>query len=45
MTIAYFPGCSAVSTGRELAESTEALMEALGLALVEIPDWNCWAST
>ncbi len=41
MTIAYFPGCSAASTGREFAESTEALCEALGLALVEIPDWNC----
>jgi heterodisulfide reductase subunit B2 len=45
MTVAYFPGCSAVSTGRELAESTEALMEALGLALVEIPDWNCCGAT
>lgn len=41
MTIAYFPGCSAASTGREFAESTEALCEALGLALVTIPDWNC----
>ena len=41
MTLAYFPGCSAASTGREFAESTEALCEALGLALVEIPDWNC----
>jgi heterodisulfide reductase subunit B len=45
LTIAYFPGCSAASTGREFAESTEALCEALGLALVEIPDWNCCGAT
>jgi heterodisulfide reductase subunit B len=41
MTLAYFPGCSAASTGRELADSTEVLLEALDLALVAIPDWNC----
>lgn len=41
MTLAYFPGCSAASTGREFAQSTEALLEALDIALVEIPDWNC----
>ena len=45
MTLAYFPGCSAASTGKELAESTEALMEALDFALVEIPDWNCCGAT
>ena len=45
MTLAYFPGCSAASTGRELAQSTEALLEALDIALVEIPDWNCCGAT
>lgn len=45
MTIAYFPGCSMSSTGREFGESTEALCAALGLALVEIPDWNCCGAT
>ena len=45
MTVAYFPGCSAGSTGRELAESTEAVFEELGIALVEIPDWNCCGAT
>ena len=45
MTLAYFPGCSAASTGREFAQSTEALMEALGLGLVEVPDWNCCGAT
>jgi heterodisulfide reductase subunit B len=45
MTLAYFPGCSAASTGREFAESTEALCAALGLALVTIPDWNCCGAT
>jgi len=45
MTIAYFPGCSAAGTGREFHESTTALCEALGLALVEIPDWNCCGAT
>lgn len=41
MTLAYFPGCTLSSTGREFGESVEALCEELGLALVEIPDWNC----
>jgi heterodisulfide reductase subunit B len=45
MTLGYFPGCSGASTGREFAESTEALMEELGVSLVEIPDWNCCGST
>ncbi len=45
MKYAYFPGCSLESTGREFGESTELVGEALGVELVEIPDWNCCGAT
>ena len=42
---AYFPGCSLHSTAKEYAESTEQVCSALGVELVEIPDWNCCGAT
>lgn len=45
MKYAYFPGCSLESTGKEFGESTRLLAEALGVELVEIPDWNCCGAT
>lgn len=45
MRYAYFPGCSLESTGREFGESAEMVAEALGIDLVEIPDWNCCGAT
>lgn len=45
MKYAYFPGCSLESTGKEFNESTHLVAEALGVELVEIPDWNCCGAT
>jgi len=45
MKYAYFPGCSLESTGREFGQSTELVAEALGIELVEIPDWSCCGAT
>ena len=41
MKYAYYPGCSLHSTAKEYGDSTRAVCEALGIELVEIPDWNC----
>ncbi|MCX8053177.1 MAG: CoB--CoM heterodisulfide reductase iron-sulfur subunit B family protein [Armatimonadetes bacterium] len=45
MRYAYFPGCSLESTAKEFGESTMLVAEALGIELVEIPDWNCCGAT
>ncbi len=45
MKYAYFPGCSLHSTAKEYGDSTEAVCRALGIELVEIPDWNCCGAT
>ncbi|MBZ4659947.1 MAG: CoB--CoM heterodisulfide reductase [Desulfacinum sp.] len=44
-TIAYYPGCSLEGLAEEYDRSTRAVCRALGLELVEIPDWNCCGST
>ncbi len=41
MKLAYFPGCAATGTGRELDSSTRAACAAYGIELVEIPGWVC----
>lgn len=41
MKFAYFPGCTDHSSSYEYGRSTEAVLEALGVELVEIEDWNC----
>lgn len=41
MRLSYYPGCSLHSTAREYGLSTKAVCEALGIDLVEIPDWSC----
>ena len=38
---AFYPGCTLHSTGVEFGSSAEMVSEALGLEMVEIPDWNC----
>lgn len=45
MKYAYYPGCSLESSAREFGESTTLVAEALGIELVEIPDWNCCGAT
>lgn len=42
---AYFPGCSLESTGWDFDRSTRAVCAALGIELVDIPEWVCCGST
>ena len=39
--VAYYPGCSLEGTGHAYDRSTRVLGKALGLDLVEVPNWNC----
>lgn len=41
MKYAYFPGCSAHSTARDMHESCLSVANALGIELQEIPGWTC----
>ncbi len=41
MKLSYFPGCSLDGTAKEYGSSTSAICQALGLELIEVPDWNC----
>ncbi len=41
MRFSYFPGCTDHSTSYEYGRSTLSVLEALGVELVEIEDWNC----
>ena len=41
LRFSYYPGCSLHSTAIEYDLSTRAVFEAMGVDLVELPDWNC----
>jgi len=41
MKYAYYPGCSAHSTARDMHESSIAVAKALGIELAEIKGWTC----
>lgn len=41
MRIGYYPGCSLLGSSREFDESARAVLTALGVELVDVPDWNC----
>lgn len=45
MKYAYFPGCSLHSTAKEYDLSTKEVANALGIELIEIPDWICCGAT
>jgi heterodisulfide reductase subunit B2 len=45
MKWAYYPGCSLHATGRQYAESIEAIKGKLDLELAELEDWNCCGAT
>jgi heterodisulfide reductase subunit B len=45
MRYLYYPGCSAEATGKAYDVSTRAVMEKLGVELVELDDWNCCGAT
>ena len=41
MKYLYYPGCSLEGTAREYDIATRALMAAVGVDLLELPDWTC----
>lgn len=45
MRFAYYPGCSLHSTAKDYNMSAKAVCKAIGIELVEIPDWNCCGAT
>jgi heterodisulfide reductase subunit B len=45
MKYAYYPGCSAHSTARDMHESALAVAGALGIDLVEPEGWTCCGAT
>jgi heterodisulfide reductase subunit B len=45
MRYAYYPGCSAESTARDMHQSTLAVAGALGIELVEPNGWTCCGAT
>jgi heterodisulfide reductase subunit B len=45
MKYAYFPGCSAESTARDMHESSMAVAEKLGIELIEPKGWTCCGAT
>jgi heterodisulfide reductase subunit B2 len=45
MKYAYYPGCSAESTARDMHSSTLAVAQALGIEMVEPAGWTCCGAT
>jgi heterodisulfide reductase subunit B2 len=45
MRYAYYPGCSAESTARDMHESTLVVAKALGIEMVEPTGWTCCGAT
>ncbi len=45
MSLAYYPGCSLSHSSAELDISTRKVLDALGVAYTEVPDWTCCGST
>lgn len=45
LTYPYYPGCSQMGIAIEYDLSTRACCKALGIELIDIPDWSCCGST
>lgn len=45
MKLAYYPGCSLEATAVEYDLSSRAVCPAVGLELVDLPDWSCCGAT
>jgi heterodisulfide reductase subunit B len=45
MKVSYFPGCTLNTTGKGFDNAVRASASAVGLDLVELPDWNCCGAT
>lgn len=41
MKYAFYPGCALHSTALDYNESTQSVANALGIELIEVPDWTC----
>ena len=45
MKYGYYPGCSLLGSAKEYADSSEAVLEAMGIELEEVEDWVCCGAT
>jgi heterodisulfide reductase subunit B len=45
MNVSYFPGCTLNTTGKGFDNAVRASTAAVGLDLVELPEWNCCGAT
>lgn len=45
MKVPYFPGCTLNTTGKGFDNALRAAAAAVGLELVELPNWNCCGAT
>jgi heterodisulfide reductase subunit B len=45
MKVSYFPGCTLNTTGKGFDNAVRAATAAVGLDLVELPEWNCCGAT
>jgi heterodisulfide reductase subunit B2 len=45
MKVSYFPGCTLNTTGKGYDNAVRASAAAVGLELVELPEWNCCGAT
>ncbi len=45
MKVSYFPGCTLNTTGKGFDHAVRASAAAVGLELVELPEWNCCGAT
>mgnify|MGYP001829054968 FL=1 len=45
MKVPYFPGCTLNTTGKGFDNAVRASTAAVGLELVELPEWNCCGAT
>ena len=45
MKVSYFPGCTLNTTGKGFDSAVRASTAAVGVELVELPEWNCCGAT
>ena len=45
MKVSYFPGCTLNTTGKGFDNAVRAATAAVGLELIELPEWNCCGAT
>jgi heterodisulfide reductase subunit B len=45
MKVSYFPGCTLNTTGKGFDNAVRASAAAVGVELVELPEWNCCGAT